>query len=373
MSSSANSLQPEDIYVPIRSIWMLQLYASQSFVDGHISSSAVEDAGVELPELIGTMLCDAVEKRFRRELSIGFTLTERNITRVRGRINMYETARRQLLEKGLIACEFNELTINSEVNQFLRYALEYAAQLLSSVDSDASARRCKVLSRRLSQMGISEPKSTVFPHSRLSPADKKPVAVARLLLEFAVPTRGDDALSLFSRKHFTQHEIRKLFEKALFGLFQYHLCPLGWKVSSGEWLYWNAQQVPKELPSMQTDIILQSSVGEISVIDAKFTHMLIENRVGNESLKSPHLYQLYAYLRSQEILGEEWKTAKGIMLYASSGRNQQDETISFLLDGHPVAFASVGLETSIREFRQKVLHLVAPNLEFPQKEPHDIP
>lgn len=364
MCSPAKSPQPEDIYVPIRSVWMLQLYASQSFVDGHISNSAVEDAGVELPELIGTMLCDAVERRFRRELSIGFTLTERNVTRVRGRINMYETARHQLLEKGLIACEFNELTINSEVNQFLRHALEYAAQLLSNVNSDTGAKRCKVLARRLAQMGICEPKSTVFPRTRLSPADKKPVAVAKLLLELAVPTRGEDTLPRFSRKHFTQHELRMLFEKALFGLFQYHLSPIGWRVSSGEWLYWNAQQTPRQLPSMQADIILRSPEGEVSVIDAKFTHMLIENRVGNESFKSPHLYQLYAYLRSQETLGEKWKTAKGIMLYASSGRNQQDQTFSFLLDGHPIAFASIGLETSIRGFRQKALQLVAPDLEF---------
>ena len=373
MSSTDSSPQPEDIYVPIRSVWMLQLYASQSFIDGHISNASVEDTGVELPELIGTMLCDAVEKRFRRELSIGFTLTERNITRVRGRINMYETTRHQLLEKGLIACEFNELTGNSKVNQFLKYALEYAAQMLLDVSSCDAAHRCKVLARRLTQMGVSKPKSTAFPRGRLSPADKKPVAVARLLLELAVPARGDDAHTRFSRKHFTQHELRKLFEKALFGLFQYHLCPIGWKISSGEWLHWNAQQTPSQLPSMQTDIILRSPKGEITVIDAKFTNMFIENRVGNESLKSPHLYQLYAYLRSQEALGGEWKTAKGIMLYASSGRNLQDETISFLLDEHPVAFASISLETSIREFRQKALHLVAPNLEFLPLEPHETP
>lgn len=373
MSSTVSSPQPEDIYVPIRSVWMLQLYASQSFIDGHISNASVEDAGVELPELIGTMLCDAVERRFRRELSIGFTLTERNITRVRGRINMYETARHQLLEKGLIACGFNELTINSKVNQFLRYALEYATQILLGVSNCDAAHRCKVLARRLAQMGVSKPKSTAFPRGRLSPADKKPVAVARLLLELAVPARGDDAHTRFSRKHLTQHELRKLFEKALFGLFQYHLSPIGWKVSSGEWLHWNAQQTPSQLPGMQTDIILRSPEGEITVIDAKFTNMFIENRVGNESLKSPHLYQLYAYLRSQEALGGEWKTAKGIMLYASSGRNLQDETISFLLDEHPVAFASISLETSIREFRQKALHLVAPNLELLRLDPHETP
>ncbi len=86
MSSQDSSIKPEDIYVPIRSVWMLQLYASQTFIDGHISNSSVEEAGVELPELIGTMLCDAVERRFRRELSIDFTLTERNITRVRGQV-----------------------------------------------------------------------------------------------------------------------------------------------------------------------------------------------------------------------------------------------------------------------------------------------
>ncbi|ERS42976.1 MULTISPECIES: hypothetical protein [Corynebacterium] len=372
MSSQDSSIKPEDIYVPIRSVWMLQLYASQTFIDGHISNSSVEEAGVELPELIGTMLCDAVERRFRRELSIGFTLTERNITRVRGRINMYETARHQLLEKGLIACEFNELTINSEVNRFLRYALEYAGHILSNVGSGDAAHRCKILGQRLAQMGVPEPKTAAFPRARLSPADKKPVAVAKLLLELAVPTRGNDALPRFSRKHFTQDELRKLFEKALFGLFHYHLSPFGWKVSSGKRLNWNVQQAPSYLPSMQTDIILRSPEGEITVIDAKFTHLFTENRVGNESIKSSHLYQLYAYLRSQEPFSEEWETAQGIMLYASTGQNQADETLSFFLDGHPVTFAGIGLETSIREFREKALMLVAPNIGSFQKESHEI-
>jgi 5-methylcytosine-specific restriction enzyme subunit mcrC len=221
-------------------------------------------------------------------------------------------------------------------------------------------------------MGVPEPKTAAFPRARLSPADKKPVAVAKLLLELAVPTRGNDALPRFSRKRFTQDELRKLFEKALFGLFHYHLSPFGWKVSSGKRLNWNVQQAPSYLPSMQTDIILRSPEGEITVIDAKFTHLFTENRVGNESIKSSHLYQLYAYLRSQEPFSEEWETAQGIMLYASTGQNQADETLSFFLDGHPVTFAGIGLETSIREFREKALMLVAPNIGSFQKESHEI-
>ena len=44
--------------------------------------------------------------------------------------------------------------------------------------------------------------------------------------------------------------------------------------------------------------------GQRIVIDTKFTSIVAPGQFGQQMLKSGHMYQLYAYLRSQEQLGE---------------------------------------------------------------------
>ena len=52
---------------------------------------------------------------------------------------------------------------------------------------------------------------------------------------------------------------------------------------------------------MRTDIVLDNNAtGQRIVIDTKFTAILTEGWYRKESLKSGYLYQIYAYLRSQE-------------------------------------------------------------------------
>ena len=46
------------------------------------------------------------------------------LNRVRGRIDLLNTEKHQLLERGKVACQFDELTINTARNRFVRAALE---------------------------------------------------------------------------------------------------------------------------------------------------------------------------------------------------------------------------------------------------------
>ena len=61
---------------------------------------------------------------------------------MRGRIDHLTTSRRQLPAKGQVACQFEELTIDSPRNRFVRAALETVARLVSQ---PALAHRCRGL------------------------------------------------------------------------------------------------------------------------------------------------------------------------------------------------------------------------------------
>ena len=92
------------------------------------------------------ILAHAVETRLHRQLSLGYRSREEWLTRVRGRIDVLTTERHQLLDRGLVACRFAELTIDTPRNRFVRAALgpllAWSRSRLSPIGADLLLQRC---------------------------------------------------------------------------------------------------------------------------------------------------------------------------------------------------------------------------------------
>ena len=150
-----NEPDPERGYVgriPVRNLWLLMLYASEFFHLRGKDRAGQEDNPDDLPDLIAEVLAHAVAERQRRQLSLGYRTREAALNRVRGRIDVLATERRQLLSRGLVACRFGELTIDTPRNRFVRAALEAISRLVRRHDL---AHRCRKLANDMKAMGVS--------------------------------------------------------------------------------------------------------------------------------------------------------------------------------------------------------------------------
>ena len=115
------------------------------------------------------------------------------------------------------------------------------------------------------------------------------------------------------------------------------------------------------LPSMQTDIVLERPAAQgqdnrsRTVIDTKFTHILIKGQYGDPTIRSGYLYQIYAYLRSQECDGDPLSlNASGLLLHPSvNGDIDEAATIQ----GHRIRFATVDLAADSQAIRSRLLTL----------------
>src|SRR6056297_1519279 len=107
--------------IPVKNLWLLLLYASDLYrqLDA-ASKSAVENNPEDIADLIAEILCHQVEKRLMRNLSFGYQVKSEDINRVRGRINLLRTESHQLLNRGKVACHFEELTVNTPRNRYVR-------------------------------------------------------------------------------------------------------------------------------------------------------------------------------------------------------------------------------------------------------------
>ncbi len=354
------------VSIPIRNIWWLMLYASDLGRSTDPAQLAAEGLPEEIPDLVAEILARSVEQRQRRQLSTAFSQREAVLTRVRGRIDHLTTSRRQLLAKGQVACRFEELTIDSPRNRFVRAALETVARL---VRQPALSHRCRSLAHGLRLQGVvgEPPTRKQISNERFSrhdAIDQQMLAAARLAMDLALPTEEAGPNSLLDPQRCV-HWLRRLYEKAIGGFFRLHLNQAEWVVSTGRPLSWPlagaTTGIAQVFPSMRTDIVIdRRDRPQRLVIDTKFTGVFSRGWYREQSLRAGTIYQLYAYLRSQEGRDDPaapWAdSAAGLLLHPAID-TEVDESVS--IQGHRLRFATLDLTASHAVLRARLLQFAS--------------
>lgn len=347
--------------IPVRNLWLLMLYASDLFRTGGIGKIGLEDSPDDLPDLVAEILAYAVEVRQRQPLSLGYSLRTAALARVRGRIDVLTTERHRLLDRGMVACRFDEFTINTPRNRYVRAALETIAKIVRKPNL---AHRCRSLAMGMKAMGVSGDVPTRVQMSkdrmgRHEADDQLMVAAAKLAFDFALPMEasGSHVLTLPDRE---ECWVRRLFERAIGGFYDVVLSPLGWRVRCGSTQGWQISRstpgIDNILPSMRTDIVLEYPLhAQRIVIDTKFTSIVTGGWFRERTLHSSYLYQIYAYLRSQAGRGDPLADkASGLLLHPSTGCSLDE---SLVIQGHLIRFATVDLAGSAADMRAQLLKL----------------
>jgi 5-methylcytosine-specific restriction enzyme subunit McrC len=326
------------------------------------SFDAIVDENInDIPDLIARLLTNAVERRLRRNFTRGYCHREKVVTRVRGRINLLTTESRQLLSRGEIFCRYEELTVDTPRNRLVRAALELMARL---VRNNELIRQCRALASTLGRAGVggSRPSRAELAGDQIGRndvADRFMVALARLAFDLALPTENAGTTAFVAPDRDVAW-VRRLFEKAVLGFARVELEPFGWIVRGSIPLEWqfssDSPGLAAILPRMVTDIVLDApKTDRRLVIDAKFTSVLGNGRFGEASLKSGYLYQMYAYLRSQEGRGQQWDTAAGLFLHPSIGSRLHEHV---MIQNHSITFATIDLSGPAETIRNELRRII---------------
>ena len=264
-------------------------------------------------------------------------------------------------KKARLPVAFDELTIDTPRNRLVLAAL---AELAVIAQRPELARRCRSLAARLDRLGVKceKPARTevsVDTFGRIDANDRVMVAAARLAFDLALPNEEQGATALTS----PYREIgwlRRVFERSVAGFYTVALTHEGWRVNRRQNDHW-PQNNPTSgiagiLPSMKTDIVLEHpGLGRRIVVDTKFTAVLTPGQYGGESLRSEYIYQIYAYLRSQERDSDPLSgNASGLLLHPSVSK-MVDEAV--FIQGHSIRFATVDLAGLASEIRCQLLAL----------------
>ena len=347
--------------IPLRNIWLLFLYAAD-LVRFKNEANVEAEAARDLHELLARLLVRVVQQRLGRNLSRGYLARHAVLSRVRGRIDVLTTTSCRLLEQGRVSCRFEEHTMDTPRNRLVRAALDYLSAMMSASEL---VHECRALSQILGRLGVSSQKPSrgtlaTDKVSRNETADLLMVSLAKMVFEAVIPSEQVGSTRAVTADA-DVYLVRRLFEKAVANALRLQLQPLGWQVQHGRKLSWPVGQasdgIVEHLPGMQTDIELVHTGQKLKlVIDTKFTHIFTDSQYKSEMLRSNYLYQLYAYLRTQEgqLYTQGIERSEGMLLHPLYG-----QTLDAYVDmqGHRMWFKTINLMSSAEEFERQLLSI----------------
>jgi 5-methylcytosine-specific restriction enzyme subunit McrC len=335
------------------------LYAwNEPTLSGLVTTGEVESAPT-LDALFALVLTRSVQQRMRIGLGHAYVKEEKTLRGIRGRINFSESLKHRAFEQGEADCDFQQFSANEPRNQIIRSTLVRLAQAgefgPDNSEADALRHRLRRLVRSLDGIDPVDLTPALISRHLLVQNDQDyrlMLSVCELILQRQMPldVEGPHPHPGLKRDALILHRI---YERFVASFYRLHL--KGWKVTAQKRLEWHAEETSEHLPSMVPDLVLESP-GRMLLLDTKFTAgSLVENQWGKPVYDSSHLYQLYAYLRSQEHLSEKHRTASGILLYPAV---QQRLSESIQLQEHLIRMESVDLSAPWQEVERQLLELI---------------
>jgi 5-methylcytosine-specific restriction enzyme subunit McrC len=342
--------------IPIRNLYYLLLYAYDA-----LDEAGVVEAG-ELPEtrlgdLFAHVLDGGVNHLLRRGLDRGYVPHRDAIPGVRGRIDVSATVKASTLTRGRAVCEFDEFTADVTHNRILRAT---ALRLLRLRDLDPTLHdRVAKVYRRLDGVSDVALSPRLFRSVQLYSSNRfyrYLLAVCRMVHDHLL---ADEATGEVRFRDFERDErgMRRLFERFIRTFYRREQSEF--RVGTRRVL-WAATGETTLLPTMQTDVTL-CRPGRRIVIETKYTANQLREHFGARSIRSEHLYQLFAYLLNL-ARSRPGCRVEGVLLYprASAGPDFRCE-----LHGHPLRVTTINLGQDWRGIQSDLLALV----RTPRTEP----
>jgi 5-methylcytosine-specific restriction enzyme subunit McrC len=361
MPSPKSPISYTEYGIPIRNLWHMLLYAwNEPIVQNQINMGDVERAP-SLDALLAIVLMKFVQQRMRIGLGHGYVPVSRRLRSVRGRVDFAESLKQQTFAQGEANCDFQQYSVNEPRNQIIRSTLSRLVQAgkfgPDEVQAEALRHQLRWMVRNLNDVDLTELTLEAVCRLALAQNDndyRLMLSVCELILRRQMPleTEGMHPLPNVDGGALILYRV---YERFVANFYRLHL--KGWDVHAQKRLDWHPQEVNDHLPSMIPDLIMQERQSRrIIILDTKFTaSSLIENQWGKALYDSSHLYQLYAYLRSQEQLSVEYGRAEGILLYPVV---QQQFSEQVQLQDHRIRIESVDLAVAWDEVERQLLDLV---------------
>jgi len=340
--------------IPIRNIYFLLCYAWNRLQEGELVDVSA-DSSTELADLFARVLLAGVRHLLRRGLEQGYELRSAELTGIRGRPDLLQTARRFLERHGRAACDYDELTVNTLPNQILKATMRVLAGVPGLHNTLRQALR--VLHRSLGAIDDRPLGTLPFHRVQLHSNNRYYKFLLHVCELVHRSWLVDEATGFYRFRDLLRDEqlMARVFEDFVFHFYRIERPECNVRHEVIEWQAHSASDPALTfLPQMRTDLSLRNAQQTI-IIDTKYYTETLQRYYNSTSIHSAHLYQLFAYLKNMESRGGTDATAEGILLYPAV---ESTLRLSYEMHGHTLRICTIDLAQGWHEIRQELLQLI---------------
>ena len=343
--------------IPAENLYYVLCYAWERLDQLKAVPDDVRSSTFDLPQdLLARLLHDSFSLVLRRGLDRGYREWAEDTRRPRGKLDLARTARRALRVRGQVRVRYEELSRNVLHNQIVKTTMQHLTAV-EKLNTNLKVKLTRLLQRipDITEVDLREDLFRRVQIHRNNAEYGFLLDVCRLIARHLFPEARAGAVRF---RDFTtdEREMGRLFEAFVRGFLRTEHPGLG--VGGHKNIKWDAVRegdaVPR-FPIMETDIYVPGADGRSVIVETKCVSDPFARRGGTVSLRSDHLYQLFAYLTNHARSYSSQPPVLCVLLYATAGTTFD---FRYRVHGHPLWVRSVDLAKPWQAVRED-LHRLA--------------
>ncbi len=328
----------KDKSILIHNIYYMLSYAFQTLKQDTYQDVAVESFE-EMYSMFAAILSKGIGLQLKQGLYREYVSRQEKLPGMRGKINMPETIKDQLMHKRVLTCDFDELSENNLLNQILKSTVMI---LLRSTRVKAKYRDdLKKEMLYFSNVDIIEVTSIHWSSIRFhrnNQTYRMLISICQLLIEGMLITTESGSYHLAS--FIDEQRMCRLYEKFILEYYTTHFPTLNPQAARIPWDLDDG--VSTMLPIMQSDIHLQRG-NTVLIIDAKYYASTTQVQFDKRTLHSNNLYQIFTYVKNREYqFVDTDNTVSGMLLYAKTDDVIQPDNV-YQMHGNQISVRTLDL------------------------------
>lgn len=339
----------------IQNIYYMLSYAFQILKQEDYQQVAGEKFD-KIHDLFAAILEKGVARQIKQGLYREYVPIQKDLSVMRGKLNINETLRLQIQREQKLSCEFDEFSEDNLYNQILKVTIH---RLIKA--EDVAVERKQALKNLIVFFGnikLIQPDNIAWKrliYQRNNRNYELLLNICYLVLNGLLQTTEDGSYKLLS---FSDEHMARLYERFILEYYRQHHTELNPKSVQ---VKWNLTENPDDkmiqfLPAMKTDITLQKD-DKTLIIDAKYYgKSMIENH-DKSTLRSAHLYQIFTYVKNMDK--ENTGNVSGLLLYAKTEGEVFPDGEPFVISGNSIGARTLDLNQEFKEIATQLEKIVA--------------
>ncbi len=347
--------------IPILNVYYLLSYAWDKLKEAETIDISPGDCH-NVTQLFARILANGTQHLVRRGFDRDYMHHREETSRPRGRMDVTASMSALTWQRGVMVCDFDELSHDVLHNRILKSTIELLRRAagLSPADRQQLQEQARIL-RDITPIRIT---SSLFRRVQLHRNNRYYrflLNVCELVHQSLLPTEeaGRTRLRDFTRD---AGKMAALFEKFVKSFYIREQQEFTVGAVQFPWIKDGAPEAIDLVPGLNTDVSLKSSDRSI-ILDCKFYGNAISTtQYGTKTFQSGNLFQLYAYLRNVRVR-PGWENTEGILLYPVTGESFDHQ---FELDSYPIRVTSIDLNQPWQRIHDVLLQLLetSPNRDL---------